>query len=225
MDNNTHEMLDSSVFDVWSGSYDEEVRLADENDEYPFAGYKRIMDLIFAAVAKRTTAKVLDVGIGTGTLATALYGCGHIVTGIDFSSEMLAIARSKMPDASFYQCNFADGLPAGISGMKYDFIISTYALHHLPDELKAPFIKSLLPYLSDGGVIIIGDIGFPTRIEFDECHKQNADDWDDDEYYFVFSELIDVLKDTCLITYNQMSHCAGIIEIQAMNYPAAETAG
>ena len=210
-------MLNYSVFDKWASDYNEEVRLADEKNEYPFAGYRRIMESIYDSVVKqgKSPIKVLDVGVGTGTLAGALYDCGNNITGIDFSNEMLATSMKKMPNASFYQCDFSVGLPSAIEGIKYDAIISTYALHHLPDELKVTFIQSLLPYLNDGGTVYIGDIGFPTRAEYCICHEQNADDWDDDEYYFVFSEIIDELKDTCSIAYKHISFCAGIIEIRA----------
>ena len=207
-------MIDCNEFDMWAGNYDEEVQIADDNNDYPFAGYKAIMNSIYAAVMKKNSASILDIGVGTGTLAAALYACGHRVTGIDFASEMLAIAKPKMPDATFYQYDFANGLPPGIAETKYDFIISTYALHHLNDGQKVTFIKALLPHLTENGAILIGDIGFPTKVEFSECKAQNADDWDDNEYYFVFSELIDALKGTCAMTYEQMSHCSGIMEIR-----------
>jgi len=211
-----NDMLEHHVFDVWAGSYDDEVRLADENNAYPFAGYKKIMDSIYTAVTKQDSANVLDIGVGTGTLSAALYKYGQTITGIDFSSEMLAIAKQKMPNAMFYQFDFATGLPPEIKGAKYDYIISTYALHHLPDAMKVTFINSLLPYLNSSGAILIGDIGFQTRVEFNKCRAQNADDWDDNEYYFVFSELAEALKNSCSITYEQISHCAGIMEIHAL---------
>jgi putative AdoMet-dependent methyltransferase len=214
MADNTHDMAACNVFNVWSGDYDEDVRLTDENKDYPFAGYKKIVDMIYAAATKRFPASVLDIGVGTGTLAAALYEHGQTITGIDFSDKMLAIAKAKMPNAMFYQCDFTKWLPYELKEAKYDFIISTYALHHLPDPLKATFIKSLLPLLSDNGAMLIGDIGFPDRAELEECKKQNASGWDDSEYYLVFSELIDALKDVCEITYEQTSHCGGVMEIR-----------
>ena len=214
MADNTRDTIACSVFNVWSGDYDEDVRLTDENNDYPFAGYKKIMDMIYTAATKRFPASVLDIGIGTGTLAAALYKHGQTITGIDFSDKMLAIAKTKIPNAMYYKCDFTKGLPPELKEAKYDFIISTYALHHLPDALKVTFIKSLLPLLSDNGAMLIGDIGFPSRAELEECKKQNASDWDDDEYYFVFSELVDALKCVCKISYEQASHCGGVMEIR-----------
>jgi putative AdoMet-dependent methyltransferase len=204
-------MMNSNIFDVWASEYDKDVRLADENNEYPFAGYKKIMSTIFAQVNEKSAAAVLDIGVGTGTLSAALYEARHNITGIDFSSEMLAIAKAKMPNASFHQCDMAHGLPPEIAAAQYDFIISTYALHHLTDALKAEFIKSLLPHLRETGVIIIGDVDFATRDDLKVCEAQNADDWDDEEFYFVFDELADALGDACLATFEKISHCAGIL--------------
>ena len=208
-------MLESNVFDMWANGYDNEVQLADDNNEYPFAGYKKIMNTIYSTVMKKSPANVLDVGIGTGTLAVKLYEGGNSITGVDFSNEMLSISKPKMPKANFYQFDFAYGLPSELAEMKYDFIISTYALHHLTDSLKIIFIKSLLAHLKDDGSILIGDIGFPTKFEFDECKSQHSpDDWDDDEFYFVFSEIKQELGDSCSVSHEQISHCAGIMEIR-----------
>jgi len=211
-------MLDSNVFDMWADGYDKEVQLSDDNNEYPFAGYKKIMNKIYSKIMECSPASVLDIGIGTGTLALKLYEGGNTITGVDFSSEMLAIAKPKMPDAMFYEFDFAHGLPLEIADVKYDFIISTYALHHLTDSLKMAFIKSLLGHLKDTGSILIGDIGFPTRLEFDECkNKHSEDEWDDDEYPFVFSEICKALEGNCLVSYEQISYCAGVMEISLLN--------
>ena len=52
--------------------------------------------------------------------------------------------------------------------MKYDAIVSTYALHHLTDEAKITFIQQLLPLLNAGGKIFIGDIAFQTREDLEQ---------------------------------------------------------
>jgi len=65
-------MLKSDVFDMWANEYDNEVKLTDEKEDFPFAGYKIIMDTIYYTVMKKSPATVLDIGIGTGTLALRL---------------------------------------------------------------------------------------------------------------------------------------------------------
>lgn len=207
-------MLDSHGFDLWAGGYDKSVEISDDNDDYPFAGYEKLMNAIYGTVMNKSPAKVLDIGIGTGTLSSKLYERGNEITGIDFSKEMLDKARLKMPLAKLIKCDFSKGLPDDLNNTTFDFIISTYALHHLEDNEKVIFISSLLNFLSENGSIIIGDVSFQTRSELENCKESCGDEWDDNEYYFVFSEISDELKDKCALTYHQFSHCAGIMEIQ-----------
>ena len=208
-------MLESSVFDLWADTYEEEVDTADENNVYPFAGYRKILTLIYNMITESAPARILDIGIGTGRLSSKLNDAGNDITGVDFSSEMMDKAKSRMPNAKLLQCNFVEGLPSGISNKKYDFIVSTYALHHLTDDLKVSFINNLLELLDEGGQVLIGDIGFPTRKELIGCKDAcTPDEWDDDEYYFVFSELCEQLNVFCNATYQQVSHCAGLLKVR-----------
>ena len=82
---------------------------------------------------------------------------------------MIDIAQAKMPDASFINHDFAFGLPSSLDNMKFDFIISTYAFHHLEDESKKGFVLRLKEHLNPGGTIIIGDIAFENQNELDKC--------------------------------------------------------
>ena len=127
-------------------------------------------------------ANVLDLGVGTGTFAKMVYDGGNTVTGIDFSAEMLIRARTRIPEALFVEWDFANGLPPALNGKKFDFIVSTYALHHLTDKLKIALLRNLKPYLNENGMILIGDIMFETEEARDICRKNNFDSWDDEEY-------------------------------------------
>ena len=210
-------MLDSHGFNLWAENYDKSVSVADDNGKYPFAGYKNLMNTIYGTVMDKCPAKILDIGIGTGTLAFKLYEQGNHITGIDFSSEMLKASGVKMPNAKLIQCDFSKGMPNILHHMTFDFIVSTYALHHLTDDEKIIFITSLLRLLDENGTIIIGDIGFRTRNDLENCKKSCGDEWDDEEEYFVFAEIYEKLKDKCVLAYHLFSHCAGIIEISPIH--------
>ncbi len=132
-------MLNSNGFDVWADGYDESVRLADESDAYPFAGYATILKEIYGRVCASGAKAVLDIGFGTGTLAGQLYQQGCDVFGQDFSSRMIQLAQGKMPRAQLYQGDFSLGLVQALKQQRYDAIIATYALHHLTDEQKVAF--------------------------------------------------------------------------------------
>jgi putative AdoMet-dependent methyltransferase len=205
--------LDSHDFDLWAGDYDKTVEVTDNDNLYPFAGYKELMNQIYGTVMSKRPASVLDIGIGTGVLARRLYEGGNKITGVDFSNAMLDTARGKMPDAVLIEHNFTKGLPSELDNTKFDYVVSTYALHHLPDEEKIPFILSAIKRLNEKGLIIIGDVSFYTRNDLEDCKIKSGGDWDGGEFYFVFSELNKALKNKCSLKYRQISYCSGILEI------------
>ncbi|WP_444658419.1 hypothetical protein ACRQV7_12670 [Caproiciproducens sp. R2] len=70
----------------------------------------------------------------------------------------------------------------------------TYAPHHLTDDAKVSFIAELLDLLDTQGSVLIGDVCFYTRNDLLLCKESYGDGWDDEEIYFVFSELKDPLN-------------------------------
>ena len=148
-------MLNEKGFDLWADGYDKAVGLSEISDAYPFAGYKKVLNAIYQTVLEREAPTVLDIGFGTGTLTAKLYEKGCSIWGQDFSGKMLALAQPKMPEAQLFQGDFTQGLHPALQARRYDFILSTYALHHLTDAQKAPFIMDLLARLNPGGQSII----------------------------------------------------------------------
>ena len=204
-------MLNSNGFDVWADGYDESVRLADENDAYPFAGYAAILKEIYGRVCASGAKAVLDIGFGTGTLAGQLYQQGCDVFGQDFSSRMIQLAQEKMPRAKLCQGDFSLGLVQELKQQRYDAIIATYALHHLTDEQKVAFFQELLLLLQDNGCIYVGDVAFATRAQLEQCKAQAGDDWDASEIYFVYDELKQAFPQ---LRFEPVSHCAGLLTLK-----------
>ncbi|CAM3206166.1 class I SAM-dependent methyltransferase [Filibacter tadaridae] len=204
-------MLTNQGFNLWADNYDKTVQLSEENNLYPFAGYKEILNVIFNEAMQKADSEVLDIGFGTGVLTGKLYANGHQIDGVDFSSKMIAIAQSIMPNANLIEWDISTGLPPEILGKKYDSIISTYALHHLTDEEKIEFIANLIPLLNKDGKIFIGDISFETREKLNKCHQDSIEYWDDDEFYFVYDEINTSLRSKC--EFYPISHCGGVFII------------
>ena len=194
-------MLNNKGFDLWADGYDKTVGISDEENTYPFAGYKKVLGVIFQTIMRDENAVVLDIGFGTGTLTTKLYERG-------FSSRMIALASEKMPNAQLYQGDFSKGLAEPLRNLRYDYIVATYSLHHLTDAQKRDFLLDLRNYLKENGKIIIGDVAFETRKDLELCKLRAGNTWDNDEIYFVVEEL---RKDFPALSFTQMSDCAGVL--------------
>lgn len=203
-------MLDRKGFDLWADGYDQTVQISEENNEYPFAGYKEILNTVFNEVMQTEKADVLDIGFGTGVLTKKLYDYQHKIDGIDFSSEMIKIARDKMPNANLIEWDISKALPGELLEKEYDYIILTYSLHHLKDSDKVKLIRHLLNHLSDKGKIIIGDVSFETEAQFQKCKSESLDYWDSDEFYIIYESLKHDLEMFSDVSYKQISHCGGV---------------
>ncbi len=203
-------MLDSKGFDWWADGYDRTVGLSDEENRYPFAGYREVLGRIFRTVMEKPGCAVLDLGFGTGTLTAKLYEKGCRIFGQDFSARMLTLAAEKMPEARLYQGDFTQGLAEPLLRERYDFVIATYALHHLTDAQKPGFLRSLLALLKEDGAILIGDVAFRNRTELERCRREAGDEWDEDEYYFVADELKESFPG---LTFTAVSYCSGVLSL------------
>ena len=203
-------MLDKNGFDLWADGYDRAVGLSDEENTYPFAGYKEVLGTIYKAVMEKPNAVVLDVGFGTGTLTTKLYENGCTIFGQDFSARMIELASEKMPDAHLYQGDFTQGLVAQLREQSYDFIVATYSLHHLIDTQKISFLHTLQDCLNQNGQILVGDVAFENRSQLEQCQKDAGVEWDEEEIYFVVDEL---KKDFPALAFSRISYCAGVLSL------------
>lgn len=205
-------MLNDRGFDRWSEEYDEFVKKS--SVEYPFDGYYEVLEFVYNKIQSKKKARILDVGIGTGVLTHRLYKDGAVIYGVDFSREMIQISLEKMPSAIILQWDFNKGLPMELQKEKFDYIISTYAIHHLNDDKKIEFIVKLRDSLKENGKLIIADISFETAEKRNECKSKYADKWDTDEFYMAAVEILAKLKAIGVdAEYTQISACAGVLEL------------
>jgi SAM-dependent methyltransferase len=100
-------------------------------------------------------AKVLDLACGTGTLAIALAGRGHLVVGIDSSPEMIAMARAKSGGAAGVDFDVQD-MREFEAGGGYDLVTCGFdALNYLvkPGQLESVF-RRVASALADAGIFV-----------------------------------------------------------------------
>ena len=203
-------MLDHRGFDLWADGYDKTVGLSDEDNTFPFAGYKQVLNEIYNNVRTSKGHTVLDLGFGTATLTAKLYEQGYRIWGQDFSERMLELAKAKMPDAKLYLGDFSNGLVEELKQNRYDIVIATYSLHHLTDAQKVRFINNLLPLLNPGGCIYIGDVAFETRAELERQRVLIGEEWDEEEIYFVVDEFTQSFPQA---RFQPISFCAGLFSL------------
>lgn len=205
-------MLDNKGFDEWSGGYDKSIEKYSQG--YPFEGYYEVLGYVQSLVKVKKEAKILDFGIGTGLLTNELYKKGGQIYGVDFSEKMLKLAKKKMPEGNFYCFNLKAGLPEELEEIKFDYIVSSYAIHHINDEEKVQFINELKNRLKEDGKIIIADVSFESKDKMQACKESSKNDWDDDEFYMIASDIKPKIRQLGLnVNYTQISACAGVIEI------------
>jgi putative AdoMet-dependent methyltransferase len=200
------------LFDDWAEHYDQSIQ--DESD-FPFDGYRRVLDEITRAAGARRGMKLLDLGIGTGNLAARFAALGCDIWGVDFSAGMLAKTIKKLPNAALVKADLLGDWPPELDH-RFDRIVSAYVLHEFDLSTKVKLLQKLAErHLAAKGRIVIGDIAFPTSAALDEEHRKRADSWDEEEYYWAADEATDACRSAGLqVSYKQISSCGGVFVIK-----------
>lgn len=96
--------------------------------------------------------KILDVGSGPGQFAKHMIEKGFEVIGIDFSKEMVAIAKGKVPTVDF---RHMDMRHLDFPNSSFDGAFSAYSLIHIPSEEVLATLKGFHRVLKAGGYVEI----------------------------------------------------------------------
>jgi putative AdoMet-dependent methyltransferase len=200
------------LFDEWAGAYDADVAA---NQGFPFAGYDQVLAHIMVRAGAQPGMAVLDLGTGTGALAARFVAAGCDVVGVDFSPPMLENARGKVTAATFVQASLTGELPD--LGRRFDRIVSAYAFHHLrPTERQRLVTQLFERHLVRDGIVVVGDIAFPTAADLDRARRDLGRRWDDHEFYLVADDERAALATLGLrAEYEPVSFCAGVFTLRA----------
>ena len=132
-------------WDRHSASYDKQMGFF---DRHLFGGSR-------AWVCSQAAGDTLEVGIGTG-LNLPFYGQQARLTGIDFSPDMLALARQRAArlgrEADLRE---ADALALPFPGASFDTVVCTFTLCAVPDDRKA--VAEMTRVLRPGGLLLLAD--------------------------------------------------------------------
>jgi putative AdoMet-dependent methyltransferase len=200
------------LFNRWAENYDDSTR---HSEVFPFAGRDQVLNRVVSLAEARSSMQVLDLGTGTGDLAARFAHLNCAVWGLDFSASMLAVARRKVPEASFVQADLRSHLPLELP-RRFDRIVSTYVLHEFTLSEKVNLLYTLLhAHVSDGGRIVIGDVAFLSAEDREAAHRKWTDLWDEHEHYWAADETIAACtKHRLRIRYEQVSICGGVFEVR-----------
>ena len=105
-----------------------------------------VMELLTA----KSGSRVIDLGCGNGALTEKLAQRGYLVTGVDASPQMIALARELHPDLAF-ECEdalrFALPEPA-------DAIFSNAVFHWIDADKQDALIANVARNLAPGGELV-----------------------------------------------------------------------
>lgn len=113
--------------------------------------YQETVDLIKKHIKKGD--RVLDLGCGNGRLYNTIVSEKIDYIGIDFSEELIKIARKKYPEGEFM---VADSLNLPFSDNHFDKIYSIAVLHHIPSKkLRLRGMEEIKRTLKSEGFLIL----------------------------------------------------------------------
>ncbi len=198
-----------SEFDEWAHDYDQSVA---DNTGFPFDGYAEVLQSIVDLCSPRPNASVLDLGIGTGNLALRFAQRGCRIWGLDFSAEMLRLARVKLPDVALAQADLRAEWPPDFHH-RFNNIVSAYTFHHFTLDEKVYQIQRLLRNnLTSDGKLVIGDIAFSSESEQDQLRQTLGSEWDQ-EFYWLADETTQALALVGIqANFYRVTNCAGIFD-------------
>jgi tRNA (cmo5U34)-methyltransferase len=114
-------------------------------------------------LADKPDNRVLDLGSGDGIVISELLTIHSSInaTLIDGSADMLNKAKERLKDFKklhFICASFQDILNKKVALEKYDFIVSSLAIHHLTMEEKSALFKTIYAHLNMDGYFLNIDV-------------------------------------------------------------------
>lgn len=127
-------------------------------------------------------ARVLDIGAGTGHFVRAAARAGLSATAADISATMLEYTRREAEKEGLTEI---DVVNVGFLSFEFpteifDAVVTSAALHHLPDVWKAVALEKIHRILKPGGQFILRDVVF---------------DWSNEGYAAYFDSAVASLPD------------------------------
>jgi ubiquinone/menaquinone biosynthesis C-methylase UbiE len=120
----------------------------------------RIRDTLAEAAVHSPSARVLEIGCGTGALTEKLLARGAHVTAVDQNPEMLERARARLAQSSPNAITFIERTASEIDAFpesSFDAVVASLSLSEMSSQERSFVLKCAIRVLRPGGVIAIAD--------------------------------------------------------------------
>lgn len=105
---------------------------------------------------------ILEIGTGTGAFARTVSPLCASVTALDAAQAMLDVAQEEAQALNRTNIEFLNAgfLTYNFPNEEYDAVVTSLALHHLPDVWKAEALANIFRTLKPGGIFLLVDVMF-----------------------------------------------------------------
>ena len=128
---------------------------------------KRLLEILRSFykhfIGNKPNSNILDLGCGDGIIIQELLKIDNsiVATLIDGSQDMLNKAKDRMKEFGnfhFIRASFQEIINKNITLQRYDFIVSSLAIHHLTMEEKTALFKTIYSHLNVDGYFLNVDV-------------------------------------------------------------------
>jgi ubiquinone/menaquinone biosynthesis C-methylase UbiE len=134
-------------------NYDQAVGFYDETRAYRDGVVERYRDALFAYTGADPSARILELGIGSGLIAKAFLRTASDYYGIDLSVGMMRLVGGKLEGGSCPRLAQADCARLPFAASSFDLLHAVRVFHHLVDWRAC--IDEARRLLRIGGALVI----------------------------------------------------------------------
>ena len=133
-------------------------------------------------VSDGTVKKVLDLGCGDGIVTSVLADADRSISAtlVDGSRDMLKKARQRLSGlhgTRYIHSSFQEMLAGDTVRGKFDFIVSSLAIHHLSMNEKKALFKKIYRLLKPGGCFVNIDVVLAPSGPLEQWYLSLWKDW------------------------------------------------
>ena len=137
-------------------------------------GWNEELRALERTIAALPPARTLDVACGTGYLTRHL---GGEITGLDQSESMLAVARERVPDASFVR---GDALELPFADDSFDRVFTGHFYGHLEHDDRLRFLREARRVAAE---LVVADSALRDGVEPEALQERILNDGSRHEVY------------------------------------------